>query len=118
MKKVVLLFCMMIVFIVFSFSTPIQHTPLAAQKITVVTYHANIAPLIQANCSPCHFRANGGKKKRLDSYASVSSQIDEILRRIQLNPASKKFMPTKLSKLSDSVITVFKQWKADGLLER
>lgn len=66
MKKVVLLFCMMIVFIVFSFSTPNQHAPLAVQKITVATYHANIAPLIQANCSPCHFRANGGKKKPLD----------------------------------------------------
>ena len=118
MKKVVLIFCMLIVFIVLSFSPPMQHIPVATQKITVVTYNTDIALLIQANCSPCHFRAKGGKKKPLDSYARVSSQIDEILHRIQLPPASKKFMPTKLGKLPDTTIALFKQWKVDGMVEK
>ena len=41
-----------------------------------------------------------------------------MIRRIELNPTDKGFMPfRKTEKLSDSTIAVFKQWKADGMLE-
>lgn len=90
-------------------------SPKVAAKIN---YQTDIAALLQANCTPCHFPDKGGRKKRLDTYASVSGQITEILRRIQLNPKKRGFMPDKRAKLSDSTIAVFKQWQTDGLLEK
>jgi hypothetical protein len=83
------------------------------------TYQDNLLPVIMANCSPCHIPAKGGNKTPYDNYASVSKYIDEMIRRIQLNPTDKGFMPfKKTTNLSDSVISVFKQWKADGLVEK
>jgi hypothetical protein len=54
----------------------------------------------------------------LNTYTAVSSSIDDIVTRIQLHPGEKGFMPFKRARLSDSTINVFKQWKADGLLEK
>ncbi|HMT75158.1 MAG TPA: hypothetical protein PKA77_13885 [Chitinophagaceae bacterium] len=90
-----------------------------AAKTVVKTGYANdISALVVSNCSPCHIPANGGKKKPYDSYANVKTDIDEIIRRIELNPGEKGFMPMrKTTKLSDSVIAVFKKWKEDGLGE-
>jgi hypothetical protein len=49
----------------------------------------------------------------------VAQDIDEIIRRIELNPTDKGFMPfKKTAKLNDSTINVFKKWKADGMLEK
>jgi hypothetical protein len=64
------------------------------------------------------FPDKGGNKKPLDSYTAVSSTADEILRRIQLAPTDRGFMPNRKPKLSDSTINVIKQWKADGLTEK
>lgn len=84
-----------------------------------LTYETNMMTVVANNCSPCHIPAKGGKKKAYDTYTSVKTDIDEIIRRIELNPTDKGFMPfKKTAKLSDSTITVFKQWKADGLLEK
>ena len=47
----------------------------------------------------------------------MKTDIDEIVRRIQLNPGDKGYMPFKRPKLSDSTIMVFKQFKQDGVLE-
>jgi hypothetical protein len=74
---------------------------------------------VVANCSPCHIPAKGGNKKPYDNFANVKTDIDEIIRRIELEPSARGFMPfRKNAKLSDSTIAVFKQWKADGLLEK
>lgn len=82
------------------------------------TYESNIQTTVMNNCSPCHIPSKGGNKKPYDNYANVKSDIDEILRRIQLNPTDRGYMPFKRAKLSDSTIMVFKQWKEDGLLEK
>lgn len=82
-----------------------------------MTYSFNLQPVIVANCSPCHIPAKGGNKKAYDNYPNVKSDIDEILRRIQLNPADRGFMPFKHPKLSDSTIAIFKAWKTDGTIE-
>ncbi|OQY96482.1 MAG: hypothetical protein B6D37_01865 [Sphingobacteriales bacterium UTBCD1] len=89
----------------------------AANKAVAMNYETNVKEIIAANCSPCHFPAEGGKKEPLDSYADVTKHIDDILRRIQLNPADRGFMPNRHAKLSDSTINVLKQWKTDGLKE-
>lgn len=84
-----------------------------------MNYEANVQALVSANCSPCHIPANGGRKRAYDNYANLKSDIDDIIRRIEMNPTDRGFMPfRKTEKLSDSVINVFKQWKADGLLEK
>lgn len=81
-----------------------------------LTYTANVQSLIAANCSPCHFPPKGNKKP-LDTYFSVTANIDSIINRIQKNPGDKGFMPFKHPKLSDSTINVLVQWKKDGLIE-
>ncbi len=81
------------------------------------TYAANVSTVIMSNCSPCHIPAKGGNKKAYDNFANTKADIDEIIRRIEINPGDRGFMPFKHPKLNDSTIAVFKQWKADGMLE-
>ncbi len=82
-----------------------------------LSYAADIQPIMADKCTPCHFPDKGGKIEALNTYVSVKDHIDDIIRRIQLNPGEKGYMPFKKPKLSDSTINVFKQWKADGLAE-
>ncbi len=82
-----------------------------------MNYTTNIQPLVMANCSPCHIPAKGGNKHPYDNYANLKTDIDEIIKRIELQPGQKGFMPFKGKRLSDSTINVIKQWKTDGLLE-
>jgi hypothetical protein len=86
--------------------------------IPKMTYEGNLQPVILANCSPCHIPARGGNKRPYDNYANVKTDIDEMIKRIERNPGERGFMPFKGSKLSDSTINVFKQWRADGVLEK
>jgi len=79
-----------------------------------VTYHSNIESLVSTNCSPCHFPAKGGNKKPFDSYDAAKANIDSMIVRIQLNPGDKGFMPFRRTKLSDSTINLFKQWRDSG----
>ena|SRR5687768_17632112 len=82
-------------------------------KEPAVTYTADVAPIIQDRCTPCHFPETG-KKKFLDTYAAARDNIDSILVRVQLPKDHPKFMPFKSKKepLSDSLINVLKLWKA------
>ena len=94
----------------------------SSKKTTVVvpksTYAANVSTVIMNSCVPCHVPAKGGNKRPYDNFANVKTDIDEILRRIQLNPGDRGFMPfKKTARLSDSTIAVFKKWKDDGMLE-
>lgn len=82
------------------------------------TYSSAVASVISEKCSPCHIPSKGGNKKPYDNYANVKADIDEIIRRIELNPADKGFMPFKKSfNLAADTIAVFKKFKADGALE-
>ena len=80
-----------------------------------ITYEKNIQPVIASSCGPCHLPSKGGKKPPLESFTDVSYNIDEIIRRIELHPGQKGFMPMKKERLSDSTITVFKEWKKGGM---
>jgi hypothetical protein len=81
------------------------------------TYASSVAPVIAASCSPCHI-AGKGNKKPYDNYANVKSDIDEMLRRINLNPTDKGFMPFRRStKLAADTIAIFQNFKNDGALE-
>ena len=89
----------------------------AAAQVPKYTYATEVTSVINTNCTPCHIPAKGGNKKAYDNYANVKTDIDEIIRRIELNPGEKGFMPFKHPKLPDSTIMVFKKWKTDGMLQ-
>jgi uncharacterized membrane protein len=114
MKKILLLSSIVTAILVFSNCSASRKA--AAEPKT--TYLTDIQTLVSEKCTPCHIPSKGGNKKAYDNYVNLQTDIDEILRRIQLNPGEKGFMPFKKPKLSDSTIAVFKEWKADGLLEK
>lgn len=82
------------------------------------TYESNVKTLVETHCTPCHIPTKGGNKKSYDNFANVKADIDDIIRRIELNPGERGYMPFKRPKLSDSTIAVFKKWKSDGLAEK
>ena len=89
----------------------------AAKAAPKATYATTVAPVVAASCSPCHISGKGNKKP-FDNYANVKSDIDSIIRRIELNPSDKGFMPfRRATKLSADTIAIFKKFKDDGLLE-
>ena len=90
----------------------------AAAAVPKTTYTTHVSTIIAGSCSPCHIPSKGGNKKAYDNYANVKADIDSIIRRIELNPTDKGFMPfKKTEKLPADVIEVFKKFKADGALE-
>jgi mono/diheme cytochrome c family protein len=90
----------------------------AKAAVPKATYAATLTPIIAEKCAPCHIPSKGGNKKAYDNYANVKTDIDEIIRRIELNPTDKGFMPfKKTEKLPAELIAAFKKFKEDGLLE-
>jgi hypothetical protein len=86
---------------------------------SVTTWEAHVQPLVMTHCTPCHIPAKGGNKKAYDNYANVKTDIDEMIRRIELNPGDRGFMPFRAKeKLSDSIINVFKEFRGDGVVEK
>ena len=83
------------------------NNPIAAKP----GYSANIKSIIEGRCSPCHIPEKGGNKKALSAYDSVKISIDEVIRRIELEPTDKGFMPMRHAKLSADTIAIFKQWR-------
>jgi hypothetical protein len=116
MKKIIVLAAVVSVVLV---STNCSSSKKAAAPAPAkLTYETNMQTLIVANCSPCHIPAKGGNKKAYDNFTNVKTDIDDMIRRIELNPADRGFMPFKKAKLSDSTIAVFRKWKEDGLMEK
>ena len=90
----------------------------AAAAVPKTTYTANLSTVIAGNCTPCHIPSKGGNKKPYDNYANVKADIDSIIRRIELNPTDRGFMPfKKTEKLPADVIAIFKKFREDGALE-
>lgn len=116
MKKFYIVFVLVLVSLL-QYCSSSKKTASVTPPANVITYAANIQPMIMANCSPCHIPPKGFKEA-LDTYPAAKSNIDDIIRRISMNPEDKGFMPFKHPRLSDSVINVFVQWKASGLAEK
>ena len=77
-----------------------------------------LRPLLLINARLVIFRQREEIKKAYDNYANVKADIDEIIRRIELNPTDKGFMPFKKSqKMAADTIAIFKSFKDGGSLE-
>jgi len=100
------------------YCSPAKKSAAKQPEVPKLTFAANVLPLIQMKCSPCHI-APDGKKKHYVTYDVVKADIDSMIRRVNLNPGEKGFMPfKKTEKIPDSLIAVFVKWKADGMLEK
>ncbi len=113
MKKFSVLSALCLMVILFSYCS---HSKKAA-AVPKLTYATSVQSLVESSCTPCHFPDKGGNKKPLNNYAAIKDNIDDIIRRVSLNPTERGFMPFRKEKLSDASIAILKQWKADGLLE-
>lgn len=118
MKKYFVFLPLIAVALIFSYCKSSKKA-MASKTPPKMVFENSLQTVIVGNCSPCHIPAKGGQKKPYDNYANVKTDIDEIIRRIELSPGEKGFMPfRKEARLSDSTIAVFKKWKEDGLLEK
>ena len=81
-----------------------------------VTYAADVAPIIEGRCTPCHF-PDGGDIKFLDTYKSVKNTIDDIIVRVELEPGSDGFMPPsdEPEPLTAEQIQTLKDWRDAGM---
>ncbi|MEO8173339.1 MAG: cytochrome c [Sediminibacterium sp.] len=120
MKKILVTFLAVGAVTLFTYCSSTKNSTSSETKPVVkkISYQENVMTVIAANCAPCHFPDKGGNKKPLNTYTAVSANIDDILRRIQLAPTERGFMPNKKAKLADADINTIKQWKADGLMEK
>jgi hypothetical protein len=88
-----------------------------ASSIPLTTYTANIKPIIDNSCTPCHVPSKGGKKANFDSFDSTKKYIADMITRVQLNPDDPKFMPFKQKKppLTAAEIQTLKNWQMSGM---
>jgi len=77
------------------------------------TYAGHIQQIMTEKCSPCHITGKGNKLP-MDKYETVKANIDDVIRRIELHPGERGYMPFKRPRLSDTTINMIKTWKADG----
>jgi len=118
MKKLYVSALIVTMAVFFSYCHSAKKASAATATKSTVSYEVNVQPIIVGNCAPCHFPAKGGNKEALDTYTNVSKEVDGIIRRIQLNPDEKGFMPMRHPKLSDADIATIKAWKDGGLTEK
>ncbi len=120
MKKYASLIVLIImsVFIISNCNTAKKSTATVAPPVPVaLSYAANIKSVVAATCAPCHIPAEGGNKKALDTYDALKANIDDVVRRIELQPTDRGFMPMKHPRLGIDTIEVFKQWRDAGMAE-
>lgn len=93
-----------------------EPAPSAPALTPAFTYEKDVAPILMASCSPCHFPETG-KVKHLDTYEATSKNIDDILRRVQLPVDHEGYMPLKSKKpaLTEREIAILKRWQLDKL---
>ncbi len=87
--------------------------------VNTVSYVKDIAPIMKASCSPCHFPADGGKMFSLSTFAEVKTRVKGILRTVQLPKEMHEFMPfqSKKTPLTVEQINTLKAWQKEGMAE-
>ena len=88
-------------------------------KPKATSYVADVMPLIQMKCAPCHLPSKGGNKPNFENYADAQKFAANMVIRIEKNPGERGFMPFKgTAKLSADEIAVFKKWVEGGMAEK
>ncbi len=115
MSKKAILFAIMGTIIIISCSQKNLPQKSETKTVPVTSYAGPVKELIMAKCSPCHVA--GGNKTPLDNYESTKRLAEDIIRRVELNPGERGFMPMKREKLSADEIALLKKWKEEGMAE-
>jgi uncharacterized membrane protein len=84
-------------------------------KVVLISYEKDIKPLMLERCTPCHFPETG-QKKMLNTYAAAKESVNEMIRRVKLNPQDPQFMPfrSKRPALTEAEIKLFSDWLSQG----
>lgn len=119
MKRIIILATLASIFIFMACSKKSVPGKTASEtaKVKATTYTADVLPLIQMKCTPCHLPTKGGFKANFENYASAAKYGADMVTRVQLNPGDKGFMPFKHEKLTAEEIAVFKKWVDGGMTE-
>lgn len=88
----------------------------ATKTAMVVSFDKDVLPILQSRCTPCHFPPDG-RKKPLNTYDAVKTNISDMVARVKLPQSNDKFMPWKGKKpaLSDSMVTVLEEWQKQNM---
>jgi hypothetical protein len=116
MKRIILV--LTIISVVFFTACSKKNAAGKTPKVIPATYVADITPLMQVKCSPCHLPSKGGRKANFENFEGAKKYSTDMLVRIQLNPGDRGFMPFKNPKLSAEEIVIFKKWIEQGMLEK
>lgn len=110
-KKLITLFIFLAIFLQYCKSAQTTSITKSKKNMVVVSYLKDVLPLMEKNCTPCHF-PEFGKKKMLNTYETTKESINEILTRVQLPVNHEEFMPYKSKKpqLTSSEINLLKEW--------
>ncbi len=86
------------------------------EVVPQVYYAAQVAPLLEKSCAPCHYPAQDGKKLPLDNYDAAKKHAAAIISRVELPQDDPKFMPFKLKKpaLTAEEIALIRNWAKGG----
>ncbi len=118
MKKIVLIFSVLVVFI--ACSRKVTNSSSGATTTSSVDkakaesmYASDIKPVLEIKCAPCHFPDKGGFKAALDNFTAVSDHITDMYSRVQLDPSDPKYMPFKGKReaLTATELAKFKAFK-------
>lgn len=90
---------------------------IATALVKATSYTADVLPLLQAKCSPCHMPSKGGFKTNFENYASASKFGAAIVSRVMLNPGERGFMPMRGQKVPENEIALLKKWVDGGMVE-
>ena len=113
MKSLLIIFCGVLVFL----ACKKDQVPVTACADNV-SFSAEIAPLINQNCSTsgCHDAATAASGYDLSNHLSIKANADIILS-VMNHSSGVSPMPQGQSKLADSLIAKFECWKANGSLD-
>jgi hypothetical protein len=84
-----------------------------------VTYYGTIVPILEDNCTSCHFTGNSlttGGGISLEGYGNAGPKAEDILSSIS-HDGNTSFMPKNSSKLDDCKIQAVSNWVNAGALE-
>ncbi|MCF8237795.1 MAG: hypothetical protein K9I85_06540 [Saprospiraceae bacterium] len=98
-------------------------TPKTASKIdspapadVPLVLYADISPILERSCSPCHYPDQDGHKEPFDSYANARRNLATMISRVELPQSDEKFMPFKEKRqaLTAEEIMMLKNWASGG----
>jgi len=88
------------------------------EAMAKLTYTKDVKPVLFASCSPCHYPPDG-KKKFIDTYATVKENIQDIIARCSMAPDQKGYMPfmSKKPALTAAQLQTLKDWVSVNMPE-